>query len=285
MTASILSFALLFASIPATAAEPSPSSSPRIVTVPSGPLKLKALLWTPAGPGPFPAVLFTHGSGSADPAHTGRLAIVSAAEELGPVFVKHGYMFLYLFRRGQGLSAGQGPFLQDLLRRERAAKGEEARRRLQLSLLTKDHLDDVVAGLSFLRSLPAADARRIAVAGHSFGGQLALLAAERDGALRAAVGFGAAAGSWERWPALRERLLVAVRKTTVPLMLVYAANDYSLDAGKALAGELARRGRPHALKIYPPLGSTSDEGHMAVYTAVARWEADVFAFLDEHVGR
>jgi acetyl esterase/lipase len=31
-----------------------------------------------------------------------------------------------------------------------------------------------------LKTVPGVDARRIAVAGHSFGGQLALLAAERD---------------------------------------------------------------------------------------------------------
>ncbi len=30
--------------------------------------------------------------------------------------------FLYLFRRGQGLSADQAPFMQDLLQREEAAK-------------------------------------------------------------------------------------------------------------------------------------------------------------------
>ena len=53
------------------------------------------------------------------------------------------------------------------------------RKGLQLRLLTTDHLDDVIAGLSFLTKLPRVDANRIAIAGHSFGGQLTLLAAER----------------------------------------------------------------------------------------------------------
>jgi Dipeptidyl aminopeptidases/acylaminoacyl-peptidases len=116
--------------------------------------------------------------------------------------------------------------MQKLLQREKMANGEEARKDLQLRLLTTDHLDDVIAGLSFLKKLPRVDANRIAIAGH-FGGQLTLLAAERDSSVRAAVTFGAAAGSWEDWPELRERLLSAVRKTSAPLMLIHASNDYS----------------------------------------------------------
>ena len=208
-----------------------------------------------------------------------------AAERLAPVFVKHGYAFLYLFRRGQGLSADQGPFMQDILQREKAAKGDEARKRLQFVLLTTDHLDDVTAGLAFLKSLPGVDAHRIAVVGHSFGGQLTLLAAEGDSTLRAAVTFSAAAGSWEGSPAGRERMLTAVRKTTVPVMLLHAANDYSTAPGQALAGELARLAKPHQLKIYPPVGKTSEDGHNFVYSAIAQWEDDVFGFLDEHVRR
>ena len=253
--------------------------------VSNGNLRLRAFLWKPSGPGSSPAVLFAHGSGSTDGAHTGELAITEAAAKLGPIFVKHGYAFLYLFRRGQGLSADQGPFLQDVLQREKAAKGEEARKRLQLVLLTTDHLDDVMAGLAFLKAQPGVDAHRIAVVGHSFGGQLTLLAAERDNSLRAAVTFGAAAASWEGSPEIRELLLTAVRKTGVPIMLVHAANDYSTVPGKALDSELTQLGKVHALRIYPPFGNTPDDGHMFVYTDIAAWEPDVFRFLDQHVGQ
>lgn len=37
--------------------------------VPSDTIHLKGYLWKPAGRGPFPAVLFNHGSGAEDPAH------------------------------------------------------------------------------------------------------------------------------------------------------------------------------------------------------------------------
>src|SRR5258708_14755 len=176
-------------------AQSSPSISPETVVVPSGTLRLKGFLWRPAGTSRFPVVLFVHGSGSTDAAHTADLAITDAAAILAPVFIKHGYAFLYLFRRGQGLSADQAPFMQDFLRGEKAAGGDEARKRWQFALLTTDQLDDVRAGVSFLKKLPAVDPNRIVVAGPSFGGQLTLLAAERDSPLRAAVTFGAAAAS------------------------------------------------------------------------------------------
>lgn len=267
------------------AGQSSPPIAPQTVEIRSGTLRLKAFLWTPAGRGPVPAVLFNHGSGGADPAHTAGLTMTEAAEQLGPLFVKHGYAFLYLFRRGQGLSADQGPFMQDLLQREKAVHGDEARKHLQFVLLTTDHLDDVLAALSFLKTVHGVDPRRIAIAGHSFGGQLTLLAAGREPTVRAAVTFAAAAGSWENNPELRERLLTAVRKAAAPLLLIQAANDYSTAPGRDLAAELERLNKTHLLKIYPPVGQTPEEGHNLLYKAIPDWEPDVFRFLDGYLRR
>ena len=45
--------------------------TPDTVLVQSGALTLRGLLWRPSGRGPFPAVLFNHGSGPAsDPSKT-----------------------------------------------------------------------------------------------------------------------------------------------------------------------------------------------------------------------
>jgi len=255
------------------------------VVVPSGELRLKAFLWEPSGSGPFPAVLFCHGSGGADADHTAGLPITEGAERLAPLFLRHGYAFLYLFRRGQGPSADQGPFMQDILQREEAAKGKEAREHLQFALVTTDHLDDVMAGLSFLKAAPAIDAKRIAIVGHSFGAQLTLLAAERDSTVRAAVTFAAAANSWEHSPELRDRLLAAAHKAKASIVLIQAGNDYSTAPSYALAHELERMHKPHLLKIYPPVGRTSEDGHNFLYLAIPQWEHDVFRFLDEQVKR
>ena len=278
--------AFLFSPLSVALAIGQPTSIvPETVVVPSGKLQLKGFLWKPNGPGPFRAVLFNHGSGGADANHTAGFPITEAAEKLAPLFLKHGYAFLYLFRRGQGLSADQGPFMQDILRQEEAAKGKEARQHLQFMLATTDHLDDVMAALSFLKTAPAIDAKRIAIVGHSFGGQLTLLAAEHDNTLRAAVTFAAAAGSWERSLELRERLRSAVNRTTAPIMLIQAANDYSTAPSQELADELRRLHKSYVLKIYPPVGRTADDGHNLLYLAIPQWERDVFGFLDEHVKR
>ena len=264
--------------------QPSQSVASQTVEISSGALRLKALFWIPPGPGPFPAVLFNHGSGGADATHTAGLPMTEAAEKLGPLFTKHGYAFLFLFRRGQGLSANQAPFMQNVLQREEASKGKEARQHLQFILLTTEQLDDVIAALSFLKTMPRIDAKRIAVMGHSFGGQLTLLAAERDPAVRAAITFAAAADSWGRSAELREQLLTAARQAIAPIMLIQAENDYSTAAGRALSAELDRMHKPHLLEIYGGVGHTADDGHNIVYLAIPIWEPDVFKFLDEYVG-
>src|SRR5258705_1127016 len=156
------------------------------VIVRSGPLKLRAQLWRPVGRGPFPAVLFNHGSGHGTTTPSGRRDQENRERQaaiLGPVFVRHGYVFLFLFRRGTGPSAGPGTYSGDLMDRAQAANGQEGRNQAQLHLLETDEMSDARAGLAFLRTLSEVDARRIAVAGHSFGGSLTLLLAERDTSL------------------------------------------------------------------------------------------------------
>jgi len=256
---------------------------PQEIEFPSGKLQLKGYLWKPAGAGPFPAVLFNHGSGGADADHTAGMPITQAANSLAPFFVTHGYAFLYPFRRGHGPSASQAPFMQDVLRREEESKGKDARQRLQFVLLTTEQLDDVMAALAFLKTVPGIDSRRIAIAGHSFGGNLTLLAAERDKTVRAAVTFAAAANSWDRSPELQQRLTTAIRNTNAAVMLTHAENDFSTSPGKALAAELQRLHKPYVLKIYPPVGLTSEDGHGMLYENIPAWESDVFEFLDQHV--
>lgn len=275
--------AILLLGTPLALAQSVEIGSATIVEFPSGKLQLKGYLWKPAGHGPFPAILFSHGSGSPDAWHTSGMTMADAAEELGSVFVKHGYAFLFPCRRGQGLSADQGRFIQDVLKEEETAKGPQARQKLQTALMTGPQREDSLAALSFLKTVRDIDSRRIAVVGHSFGGQLTLLAAERDKSLRAAVTFGAAANSWAKSPELRSRLLTAVDKLTMPVMLIHAANDYDSAAGTELAAELRQLRKAHVLKIYPPVGKTSDDGHNQVYTSISQWEPDVFKFLDANV--
>ncbi len=250
---------------------------PDTVVVPSDGLALRGLLWRPAGEGRFPAVLLLHGSGRQV------YATNPASRELGigPLFARHGYVLLFLFRRGAGLSQNQGGTPGDTLQRVQGA----AREAVQLRLLEGEQLRDARAGLAFLRARPEADPGRVAVVGHSFGGMLGLLLAERDTTLRALVDAAGGAVSWSASPALRDTLRAAARRTVVPVFFLHAANDYSTEPGKALAAEMAAAGRPHELKIYPAFGATPAEGHGFIFLDPPAWEQDVFAFLDRYAKR
>src|SRR5215475_12166529 len=94
------------------------SAPPQIVEFSSTKLHLKGYLWKPPGKGPFPAVLFNHGSGGADAMQTAGMPMSQAAAILAAVFLKHGYAFFYPCRRGHGLSSDQGEFIQDALKKQ-----------------------------------------------------------------------------------------------------------------------------------------------------------------------
>ena len=277
--------ALLLTSMFAIIAESRASDVPQTVEVRSGTLTLRALLWRPPGKGPFPAILLNHGSGR-NREELERLGpYEQQANILGPVFARHGYVFLYLFRRGVGLSANQGINAVDVMNSEFAAHGQDACNTLQLRLLENEEMSDALSGLAFLRALPEVDAREVATIGHSFGGSLTLLLAEREPNLRAVVIFSGAGYSWDRSAPLRTRLLDAIAHVTAPIFFIHAANDFSLSAGKALDARLEQLGRPHRLKLYPPVGHTPEDGHSFLYLGMNIWEPDVFAFLDERMRR
>jgi dienelactone hydrolase len=126
------------------------------------------------------------------------------------------------------------------------------------------------------------DARNIALVGHSFGGSLTVLLAEREPNLRAVVVFSSAGYSFDRSPALQARLLTAIDRIAAPVFFIHAENDYSLSSGKVLDARREQIGKPHRLKIYPPIGQTVDDGHDFLHLGVKIWEPDVFAFLDEN---
>jgi dienelactone hydrolase len=260
-----------------------PIAGPETVAVHNGPITLHGLLWRPQGRGPFPAILFNHGSGRTREELERLGPYEGEAKTLGPVFARHGYVFLVLFRPGVGLSADQDISAVDLMNTEFAAHGQDGRDALQLRLLENRELSAAVSGLAFLRGRAEVNARKVALVGHSFGGSLTLLQAEKEPDLRALVIFSGAGYSWDQSTDLRMRLLDAIPKIRIPVFFIHAANDYSINPGKALDARLAQLGKPHRLKIYSPIGRTSEDGHRFLFLGVSIWEPDVFAFLDEYM--
>ena len=154
-----------------------------------------------------------------------------------------------------------------------------------MRLLEGRELSDAESAVRYLRALPYVDPNDVAAVGHSFGGSLTLLLAERDPKLRAVVVFSAAGYSFDRSPELRARLLAAIDHIVAPVFFIHAENDYSLSSGRALDARRETNGRPHRLKVYPPVGETADDGHDFLHLGMTIWEPDVFAFLDEHTRR
>jgi carboxymethylenebutenolidase len=244
------------------------AAQPEEVTFPSGKLVLHGFLYRPEGSGPFPAVLYNHGS-ERNPGQK---------PELGRLFSDRGYVFFVPHRRSHGRSPNDS-FVDSLY-----SQGERGR-----VALHEIHLEDQLAALSYLKQLSYVGPNRIAVAGCSYGGIQTVLAveanAEQELGLRAAVDFAGGAMSWRSF-SLRDRMVRAVRKATIPVLFIQAENDYDLGPSRTLGGELEQLGKPHKLLIFPPYGHTHEEGHGGFCSRGGNiWGPAVFSFLDASMGK
>ncbi len=234
-----------------------------MVAYPSAGRDLAGYLFVPEGAGPFPAMVINHGSAGLRPNMRG----------VGDAFTAMGYAAFVPVRRGY--HDNPGPNWRTHVS---AAEGSEAWGAQLVQALGEEN-DDVLAGRAWLASQPRIDGARIGVTGTSFGGIMTLLAIGRTDRFRAAVNFAAAAMTWERAPALQAALLDAVRRTETPLMLIQAQNDYSLAPTYALGAVVAKLGKPHETRVYPPHGDGHGAGHALFTTGVATWREDVQGFL------
>lgn len=268
-----LALALLIgvASASTSAALAHAAAPPAIVSFPSGNLTLKGYLYRPAGPGPFPLMIWNHGSEHMKDPGNPRPA---ERRELGEWYAAQGFVLFMPHRRGHGLSPGE--WIMDGIERE-STPSTRSRRMVELQ---DDVNADVVAAVAYARTLSFVDTTRMYMSGVSFGGIQTLLAAEKPLGLRAAVPFAPGAMSWARSPELRARLASAVRHRTVPVFLIQAANDFDLAPSDELGPLL--KGSPLAwqAKVFPAYGTTPQEGHgKFAVLGEAVWGPDVLAFL------
>jgi carboxymethylenebutenolidase len=252
-------------------------SAEDIVAFPSGEITLHGVVYRPEGKGPFPAVVYNHGSAA------GMLSR-EAFEALGPVFASHGWVFFGPYRRGQGLSASAGPYIGDQIAAAEKNGGISAGAEAMVRLLETDHLDDQLAALGWLRKQGFVQADRIAVAGNSFGGIEAALGAER-GNYCAAIDSAGGAQSWAEAPELQSLMTRAVRNARAPIFFFQAANDYDLSPSKTLSAVMREANKAYELKIYPPYGTSPQDGHTFGYFGSAVWASDVFRFLGQHCSK
>jgi len=250
-------------------------SGAEIVSFSSGNLTLRGVLHKPDGPGPFPAVLFNHGSAK---------DYSKEFDALGPVYVKHGWVFFAPYRRGQGLSAEAGPYIIDEVNRVGHADGLAAGSKAMVRLLETDHLNDQLAALAWLKKSGFVDPARVSVAGNSFGGIQAVLGAER-GSYCAAVDSKGAAETWAKSTDVQQLMTRAVQNAKAPIFFFQAENDWDLAPSRELAAAAKAAGHPYQVKIYSRYGESKAEGHSFGYFGSSIWAEDVFKFLNQHCSK
>jgi carboxymethylenebutenolidase len=248
---------------PATAYTPPPSYEdagppPAVVAFPSGSRTLHGFLYRPDGDGPFPAVVFNHGSE----------AMPGDRRDEAAFYVPHGFVLFVPHRRGQGRSRDAGEYI---------GRGSD-RARVVDELVAQT--DDVLAAVAYVHSLPYVDAARVAVAGCSFGGIVSLLAAERGTGIEAVVDFAGGAMMWANTPQLQARMKQAARAARVPVLFLQAENDFDTTPSRVLSDEMRTAGKPARVRIFPPNGSTHQEGHHLCYGSEdPTWGEEVLSFL------
>lgn len=245
-------------------------AKPELITFKSGDLALKGFIWKPDGPGPFPAILWNHGSEK----RPGTVDTVAA------YFVSRGYVFLVPHRRGQGRSPGT--YIMDQLN----AVSREQRSRMLVSL-NEVHLQDQLAALEYLKILPYVDQKRLVVMGASFGGIQTVLAAERGAGYRVAVDCSGAAQTWKGSPDLRARLTAAAKNVKLPIFFLQAENDFDLVPNRVLSEEAKRAGTTVKAKTYPAFGfgAKGQEGHSFCWRGTNIWGPDVLEFIEANLKR
>jgi dienelactone hydrolase len=260
--------ALLCLVAAATYSQSAAESNYTEVFYPSGSLRIQAYLYKPAGNGPFPVVIYNHGS------RAGREQRSVPFEYIGRLLTRAGYAVLVPERRGYGKS--DGPVA--------TATGGAVVARLQAEA------DDVLAALDYVRTLPFVAPKRIGIMGWSFGGIVTMFAVSRSTEFVVAVDQAGGALSWKGNSAVRSALTDAAEKSTTPTLFLVAENDATTDSITTLAEIYKKRGVPHRMVIYQPFMSENRDvsrapGHKVFSVeGVNVWEKDVLEFLGRYLG-
>jgi dienelactone hydrolase len=248
------------------------------VTFASGSLTLVGYLYKPEGRGPFPALIWNHGS-EPNPGAGPQF------DSLAAIFVPAGYVVFAPVRRGQGDS--QGAYIQDTIHDAFRDSGPEAGEHLMVRLMETEQLSDQLAGLAFVKTLGDVDTSRLVVAGCSYGGIQTLLAAERDVGFKAAFAISPGALSWSGHHVLQERLVETVRRSRVPVRLIQPPKDASLEPAKVLGAEARRLGKTSfSTSVYPATMVEPQRGHcFGGARGMRNWASEALSFFADALAR
>jgi dienelactone hydrolase len=235
-------------------------------------LTLEATLYRPAGPGPFPLVVMSHGT-PRDPRRRAERRLRYNAQSWE--FVSMGFAVVIPMRRGYGHSEGEyaeedGPC--DCSHFYEA--GLESAR-------------DLKATVDFMSTLSGIDPHRLVLVGYSSGGLASLvLAGQGLPGVRGVINFAGGRGSRRHRNCSPDRLVEACaragRTTRVPTLWIYAENDSYFPPGLArrMCAAYRRAGGQVQFIMLPPC---LEEGHdlFPDVRGLGRWTPVVNRFLND----
>ena len=185
-------------------------------------LQLEAFIYKPSGSGPFPVVVFNHGSAGGNPTQS------IPSKEQASYFVERGFAVIVPMRRGRGKSQGMS-----LESEERNCDIKSWAPGLSAAF------EDVTATIDYVQKLPFVDSSRVILAGVSRGGFLSVAYAAtgpRRSQIAGVINF---VGGWvaqaeDNCPIDYNQVSFADfgKQTKIPMLWLYGENDtfYLLDS-------------------------------------------------------
>src|SRR5436309_1437866 len=117
------------------------------VQFPSNGLTLHGWIYKPQGTGPFPAVVWNHGSEREPTAHP----------DLGKFYTSHGYVLFLPIRHGHTPSPGE--YIQDVIDRYRSQIHDRATFQRRVVELQDVYNEDVAAAVAWIKTQPFVDGK------------------------------------------------------------------------------------------------------------------------------
>ena len=211
-------------------------------------VQLEVVIFKPFGPGPFPTVVFNHGS-TGDGSDPSLFGITTYSEPVAKFFTDRGWMVAFPQRRGRGQS--DGLYDEGFNAARTFYSCEEA-----ITLAGSERaLDDLDAAVDWLRLRTDVDTTRMLVSGASRGGVLSLVhLARRPDVYLGAINF---VGGWlgegcGDYAAVNRALFVAAASFPDDSLWLYGNNDsfYSIAHSQANFDAFSNAGGLGTFNVY-----------------------------------
>lgn len=224
----------------------------------------------PPGNGPYPVVIYNHGSrvSASGVANLDRPTLAFSTRAWPGVAAGRCLVF---FPEGRGYAGSEGPRLTD------------CRSKAEVMAFLRGRADDVAAGLDWLAGQPWADTDRVGLIGCSHGAVVSLLAAPL-GRYRSVVAQAPGASILDPTTGLDE-MAEAVCDTDAPILLQHAEDDMlcPVEISRTLHLRGRQAGRDVSLSVYPRVPGI--EGHAQFdFANRAIWAAELDAASRPVVG-